>query len=228
MPTLSIIVPVLDEAGLVEESLARLAPLRARGVEVIVADGGSRDATAALARPHADRVLTAARGRASQMNAGAAVARGEALLFLHIDCALPDAADTLVLRALEQGAVWGRFDIALHGHHPLLATVAAFMNARSRFTGVCTGDQAMFVTRAAFAAGGGFPTIALMEDIALSKALRRIGRPVCLNAKVHASGRRWEEKGALRTIVLMWRLRLAYFLGADPRRLAKLYDSPRR
>lgn len=225
MPKLSIVIPVLDEAELIEASLTRLAPLRARGVEVIVADGGSSDDTVLLARPLADLVIAARRGRASQMNAGAQRARAEVVLFLHADCIVPANADTLVSSALAGSAhAWGRFDVALRGRHPALPVIAALMNARSRLSGICTGDQAIFVTRTAFAAVGGFPAIALMEDIAISKALKRIGRPLCLRHKVCASGRRWERQGALRTIMLMWRLRLAYFLGADPRRLAAIYE----
>jgi rSAM/selenodomain-associated transferase 2 len=227
MPALSVVVPVLNEAALLEASLARLEPLRRSGADLIVADGGSSDGSAALARAYADRVIEAPRGRARQMNAGAAVARGDVLLFLHADCALPEAADRLIVSALVGGRRWGRFDVALRGRHPLLPLIAALMNARSRLTGICTGDQALFVRREAFLACGGFPDIALMEDIALSKALKRLGRPACLRARVTASGRRWDERGALRTILLMWRLRLAYFLGADPGRLATLYESGR-
>lgn len=221
---LSIIVPVLDEAAGIERHLAALAPLRARGHEVIVVDGGSGDATVALSRPHADRIIIASRGRALQMNAGAAEARGEALLFLHADTSLPDGADELIGASIGTGdRVWGRFDVRITGRHPLLAVVAHLMNLRSRWTGIATGDQALFVRREAFARTGGFPAIALMEDIALSAALRRIGPPACLRACVVTSGRRWEKHGVVRTIAHMWRLRLAYFFGADPDRLARRY-----
>ncbi|MCW5746483.1 MAG: TIGR04283 family arsenosugar biosynthesis glycosyltransferase [Alphaproteobacteria bacterium] len=226
---LSIILPVLDEAATIGPALRRLQPLRAGGAEVIVADGGSQDATSALAQPLADHVAIAPRGRASQMNAGAALARGTTLLFLHADTVLPDAAPALIEAALSAGADWGRFDVRIDGSHPLLALVAWAMNLRSRLSGIATGDQAMFVRRAAFVAVGGFPDIALMEDIALSRALRRRGRPACLRAHVVTSGRRWMRRGVLRTIVLMWRLRLAYFLGADPADLAVRYGyRPRR
>ncbi|MBX3648044.1 MAG: TIGR04283 family arsenosugar biosynthesis glycosyltransferase [Rhodocyclaceae bacterium] len=222
-PMLSIIVPTLNEADDLGAQLAALAPLRARGAEIIVADGGSDDGTAALAQPHADRVVAAPRGRARQMNAGAAAARGECLLFLHADTRLTADADRLVETALADGHAWGRFDVAIEGRHPLLSLIARLMNLRSRLTGIATGDQAMFVRRAAFAACGGFPDIALMEDIALSRALKRIGLPACLRQRVRTSGRRWDRQGFWRTVLLMWRLRLAYFFGADPARLAQDY-----
>lgn len=222
---LSIIIPTLNEEAEIAGALAALAPLRARGVETIVVDGGSRDRTVALARPHADHVIQAARGRAVQMNAAAAAARrGDVLLFLHADTRLPVDADRLVLDGLARsGRRWGRFDVRISGRHPLLRVVALLMNIRSRLTGIATGDQAMFVTRDAFDAVGGFPGIPLMEDVALSRALNRCGRPLCLRPRAVTSGRRWEQNGVLRTIVLMWRLRFAYSLGAEPTRLARLY-----
>ncbi len=226
---LSVVMPVLDEAPAIVDALARLQPLRRRGAEVIVADGGSRDETATLAAPHADRVLHSAPGRALQMNAGAAAATGQTLLFLHADCRLPDDADRMIAEALrDPNRHWGRFDVAIEGRHPLLPVIARFMNRRSRLTGICTGDQGIFVRAASFRACGGFPPLALMEDLAISKALAAYGRPAALPGPIVASGRRWESRGALRTILLMWRLRLAYFLGADPRKLAAIYDGPRR
>jgi rSAM/selenodomain-associated transferase 2 len=221
--TLSIIIPVLNEAGVIESALAALSSYRARGAELIVVDGGSRDTTAALAQSLADRVVIAARGRARQMNAGAALARGNILLFLHADTKLPDNADTLVREGLARsGRNWGRFDVQFNDG-PLLRLIALSMNLRSRITGVATGDQAMFVSHAAFVAAGGFPPIALMEDIALSARLKRIGPPLCLSARVTTSSRRWRENGILRTVFFMWRLRLAYFIGADPTQLAQRY-----
>ncbi|HEX4928170.1 MAG TPA: TIGR04283 family arsenosugar biosynthesis glycosyltransferase [Burkholderiales bacterium] len=217
---MSIVVPVLDEAAGLGETLRALAPLRARGHEVIVVDGGSRDASASIAAPLCDRLLAAPRGRAVQMNAGARVAHGEALVFLHADTRLPSRVDELIFHAL-QNHVWGRFDVAIEGRHPALALVAAAMNLRSRLTGIATGDQAMFVRRVEFP---GFPEIALMEDVALSRRLLALGRPACLRARVRTSGRRWESRGVLRTIVLMWRLRLLYWLGVSPERLARRYD----
>jgi rSAM/selenodomain-associated transferase 2 len=222
---LSIVLPVLNEEPIIAAALQALAPLRKRGAEVIVADGGSTDATRDLARPLCDRVLLAPRGRAAQMNAGAAAASGDILLFLHADTRLPGEADRLIGETMARTRrAWGRFDVRIEGRHPLLRLVAALMNLRSRATGVATGDQAMFVTRAAFAAAGGFPDIALMEDIAMSRRLKQIGRPLCLTPPVVTSGRRWERHGVLRTILLMWRLRLAFFFGAEPETLARAYD----
>lgn len=225
-PPLSIVVPVLNEAGQVAQRLALLAPLRTRGVEVIVVDGGSQDCTADLARSGADQVVTAPRGRASQMNAGAAASRASHLLFLHADTVLPHEADRMIASALTTGTpppVWGRFDVHIDGQLRGLRMVAALMNARSRLTGIATGDQGLFMTRAAFDAVGGFPPIALMEDVAMSRRLLALGRPSCLREQVHTSGRRWEQHGLWRTIVLMWQLRLAYFMGADPNQLALRY-----
>ena len=227
-PPISVVIPVLDEAPGIVAALAALQALRATGGEVIVVDGGSRDATRALAAPWADRVLEAPRGRAAQMNAGAAAARGDVLLFLHADTVLPSAAHSAIAAGLlRTRREWGRFDVAIEGADPLLVLVAFLMNARSRATGIATGDQAMFVRRAAFERAGGFPAIALMEDVALSKRLKRESPPLCLRERVVTSGRRWERRGTLRTIVLMWGLRLAYALGADPARLARRYDVER-
>jgi rSAM/selenodomain-associated transferase 2 len=220
----SIIVPVLDEAARIAATLGTLAPARAAGHEVIVVDGGSTDETVALATPLADRVLAAPRGRASQMNAGAAVAVGDVLLFLHADTRLPpDAVPRLADRLRGSGRAWGRFDVRIEGRHPLLPLVARLMNARSRLTGIATGDQAIFVAREAFRAIGGFPAIALMEDIAFSKAARRVSAPLCLRERVATSGRRWESRGVVRTILQMWSLRLRFFLGASPERLRRSY-----
>lgn len=221
---LSIVIPCLNEADGIAATLAALAPLRHRGSEVIVVDGGSHDGTAELATGHADLVVTASRGRATQMNAGARRARGEILLFLHADTVLPDMADALVIDGLKRSRRgWGRFDVAIAARHPLLRVVEAFMNLRSRTTGIATGDQAVFVTRSLFTATGGYPEIALMEDVAFSRRLKRFGPPLCLKHRVTTSGRRWEKHGIVRTIVLMWGLRLAYWLGADPARLAARY-----
>jgi rSAM/selenodomain-associated transferase 2 len=223
-PPLSIIIPTLNEAEGIGAALGALGPLRARGCEVIVVDGGSGDGTAALAAPLADQVLMSPPGRATQMNAGAAVARGEVLLFLHADTRLPEGADEHVLRELERSARgWGRFDVRLSGRHPALRVVERMMGMRSRLTGIATGDQAIFVRRPWFERAGGFPEIPLMEDVALSARLRRQGPPLCLRQRVVTSSRRWEQRGIGRTVLLMWRLRLAYWRGADPARLAERY-----
>jgi rSAM/selenodomain-associated transferase 2 len=224
MASLSIIMPVLNEAATIAAALETLAELRASGHEVIVVDGGSHDNTAALATPLADYVVSSPRGRATQMNAGAAIARGDVLLFLHADTRLPPDADRLVLDSLaNSNHRWGRFDIAIEGTHPLLPVIARMMNLRSRLTGIATGDQAIFVTAQTFTSAGGFPEIALMEDIAFSRTIKRVSPPLCLRTRVTTSGRRWEQRGVLRTIVMMWRLRLAYFFGASPDTLARQY-----
>jgi len=222
---ISAIVPTLNEASQIGATLDALAPLRARGHEVIVVDGGSTDATAALATGKADRVITAPRGRASQMNAGARIASADVLLFVHADTRLPEEADRAIARGLEQdGRVWGRFDIRIESRHPLLGIVGKAMNFRSRLSGIATGDQAMFMRRTEFEAIGGFPHVALMEDVAMSRLLKRRSRPACLGDRVVTSARRWESKGVLRTIALMWWLRWRFFLGASPDRLARSYD----
>ena len=224
MSKLSIIMPVLNEGEGIAAALDALSILRSLGAEVMVVDGGSRDATIQRARLRADRVIAASPGRGPQMNAGAEKASGDVLLFLHVDTRLPADADHVVLNGLQRsGRVWGRFDVEIEGRSPLLSVIAWMMNLRSRLTGIATGDQALFVDRQAFVAVGGFPNIPLMEDIALSQRLRRRGRPLCLSAPVVTSGRRWETHGVFYTIVLMWRLRLAYFLGADPAQLARIY-----
>jgi len=221
--TLSIIMPVLDESACIEAILAALAPYPMRGCELIVVDGGSRDKTLALARPLADHVLTAPRGRAAQMNAGASVAHGDIFLFLHADTKMPANAGALIREGLAQsGRVWGRFDVRFDQGR-VMPLIAIMMNLRSRLTGIATGDQAIFVTRAAFDKIGGFPAQPLMEDIAFSARIRHISRPAYIRARVTTSARRWRKQGILRTVFLMWRLRLAYFLGADPARLARQY-----
>lgn len=229
MTRLSIIVPCLNEEAVIVPTLQALQPLRARGAEVIVADGGSSDATCELARAHADVMLQAPRGRSSQMNAGAAQARGDVLLFLHADSILPPTADRAIIDGLAaHRRRWGHFDVRIAGRHFLLPVIARSMNLRSRVTGVATGDQGIFATRDAFDAIGGFPPLALMEDVAISKQLRHAyGRPLALRAAIVTSGRRWETGGVLRTLLLMWRLRLAYFAGADPRKLAARYGPER-
>lgn len=221
---LSIIIPTLNEAALIETTLTPLQPLRSRGHEVILVDGGSDDGTAGLARGQVDRLVESERGRARQMNAGAARASGNVLVFLHADTRLPEGADRLIEKTVAAGARWGRFDVRLDGRHPLLPVIGRLMNLRSRLTGIATGDQAIFVERTLFRSVGGFADLPLMEDIALSRALRARHRPACLQTRVVTSGRRWESRGALRTVVLMWWLRLAYFFGADPARLARRYN----
>jgi len=226
--TISIIIPILNEEANVEETLASLQPVRLKDAEVIVVDGGSFDDTVALSRRLANTVLQAPRGRAFQMNAGARCAKGDVLLFLHADTRLPERAVESICAAMKDGSrVWGRFDVSIASRSIMLRLVAWLMNIRSRWTGIATGDQAIFVRRTAFEAVGGFPEIPLMEDIAFSKLLKRLSAPACLHERATTSARRWEMKGTLRTILLMWRLRSAYFFGADPKELAAAYDNAR-
>jgi len=230
-PGVTIVVPVLDEAAGIVPFLEALAPLRAQGAaRVVVVDGGSTDDTVARASPLADCVVSSPRGRAVQMNAGAAQAgAGDPLLFLHADTRLPAGALDAVREALQRGASWGRFDVRIDGRSALLPVVAALMNQRSRLTGIATGDQAMFMRREAFDAAGGFPVQPLMEDVEMSRRLKQLshlpggGRPACLHLRVRTSGRRWDQRGAWRTIVLMWRLRWAYWRGVSPEQLARAY-----
>jgi rSAM/selenodomain-associated transferase 2 len=224
MALISIIIPVLNEAAALPVCLQSLQPLRQQNCELIVVDGGSIDDSLAIAAPLADRVLTTRRGRAAQMNTGIRVAQGDILWFLHGDSLPPPEAADLIRTSLDRpGHVWGRFDIRLSGNRPLLRIVETLMNSRSRLTGIATGDQGIFVRRAVFERIGGYPAIPLMEDIALSYTLKRISRPVCLRQRLLTSSRRWEREGIWKTILLMWRLRLAYFFGADPARLARRY-----
>lgn len=221
---LSVVVPVLNEAQELPGLLERLLPVIRNGSEVIVVDGGSDDGSAELAQRAGFTVLRSARGRARQMNAGAALATGSVLLFLHADTRLPDAAEGSVAQGLLDGKhVWGRFDVHISGRAFMLRVVSRLMNIRSRLTGIATGDQAMFVTRIAFDSLGGFPDQPLMEDIELSKRLLALSRPVCIAHCVTTSGRRWERRGIWRTILLMWRLRWDYWRGVPAQQLAEAY-----
>ncbi|WP_224416071.1 TIGR04283 family arsenosugar biosynthesis glycosyltransferase [Modicisalibacter tunisiensis] len=226
-PRLSVIVPVLNEASTIQACLTALLPLWVCGVEVIVVDGGSVDDTVALARPLADRVLVSERGRARQMNHGARESRGEHLVFLHADTRLPRRADLLIDWALKGPGCWGRFDVTIERSFVLAGLVGWSMNLRSRLTGIATGDQALFMTREVFALVGGFPDQPLMEDIAMSRLLRRLSKPVCLAPRVATSARRWQQHGPLRIIVTMWWLRLRYWCGASPWTLAGEYTDVR-
>ncbi len=229
---IAIIVPVLDESAAIAATLAALQPMRTAGHPLIVTDGGSTDDTVAIATPSCDCIVEAPRGRARQMNAGAAAAASmtgtiDGYLFLHADTRLPDRAIEQVERALSSGHRWGRFDVRIDGRSRWLPIVGAAMNIRSRLSGIATGDQAIFVARDAFDDVGGFPDWPLMEDIGLSRTLKRRSPPAALRERVTTSGRRWDAKGPLRTIALMWWLRLRFALGASPKALAARYASVR-
>lgn len=221
---LSIIVPVLNEANTLPALLERLLPLQRAGCGVIIVDGGSEDGSQNIVQCAGFTLVCSERGRARQMNAGAAQAIGAAFLFLHADTQLPSGAALLVVQALgDDNTMWGRFDVTIVGRPFMLRIVALMMNLRSRITGIATGDQAIFVTRHAFKAVGGFPDQSLMEDIELSKRLRTICRPACIPRCVMTSGRRWEKYGVWRTIVLMWRLRWQYWRGVPIEKIAQAY-----
>jgi len=219
---LSIILPVLNEEASLPDVLARLQTLRQHGHEVIVVDGGSRDNSLMLAQQSADKVIVSQPGRALQMNNGAELATGDMLLFLHADTTLPEDVDR-ILSAIEGDKLWGRFDVRLSGKPFIFRIIETMMNFRSRITSVATGDQAIFVNRDLFDKVGGYPEIALMEDIAISKRLIRISKPVCLRDRVMTSSRRWQDRGVIRTILLMWKLRLYYFFGMSPQKISRMY-----
>jgi len=224
--TLSIIIPVLNERSNIVKHLQCLQMFRTAGHEIIVVDGGSKDNTPRLARPFADIVFTSVGGRALQMNAGAHVAQGHILLFLHADTQLPANADQLIVQALKQ-RLWGRFNVRLSGQAWLLRMVETFMNGRSCWTGIATGDQGIFVRQEVFKHVGGFPEIALMEDIELSVRLNKLDHPACIVKPVITSSRRWEQQGIIKTILLMWRLRWMHYRGFSAARLKREYEEIR-
>lgn len=220
--TIGIVVPMRNEAAQLPDLLAHLLPLVQRGAQVILVDGGSQDGSAARARAAGFTVLDTEAGRARQMNAGARASTAATLLFLHADTRLPDGAGEAIAQAL-RAQVWGRFDVNIVGRPALLRLVAFMMNRRSRLTGIATGDQGLFMRREAFDAVGGFPEQPLMEDIEICRALKRLGRPACLRLKVTTSGRRWEQRGVWRTILLMGWLRWRYWRGASAESIARAY-----
>ncbi len=217
-----IVIPVLNEASDLHRLLAQFGDDRS---EVVIVDGGSCDRTVVLALEAGFRVLRSDRGRARQMNVGAAVfADADVLLFLHADVSLPAGWREAIEEAVGAGAAWGRFDVALDSSRPVLGLVGAMMNLRSRVTGIATGDQAIFIARQAWQLVGGWPDVPLMEDIQLSgQLLRAVGRPVCLRERVRVSARRWEQWGVVRTILLMWTLRALHAVGISPRLLHRAY-----
>jgi len=222
-PRLSIIIPVLNEAHSIESSLLRLQTLRAKGVEIIVVDGGSTDASLEIAQRYADKVQLSGKGRAHQMNRGAQHASGEVLLFLHADTELPNELGDLAAMLETRNLVWGRFDVRLSGPQFAFRVIEFMMNQRSRFTGIATGDQGLFISRKVFNDLGGYKEMPLMEDIELCQRLMKISAPLCLKHRVITSSRKWEREGILNVVLLMWRLRLGYFFGVPVEKLAKHY-----
>jgi rSAM/selenodomain-associated transferase 2 len=223
-PQLSIVICTLNEAADIGVLLDQLQDLRKSRHEVVLVDGGSVDHTTRIARPLVDRLLNSPPGRATQLNMGARHASGDVLWFLHADSRVEQGSAQALLDSLAAGADWGRFDVRLSGQRWPLRMVETLINLRSRLTAIATGDQGIFVARETFEAAGGFEDIPLMEDVALSKSLRRSSAPACIGQpRLQTSSRRWEQHGILATILLMWRLRLAYALGASPHQLAKRY-----
>jgi rSAM/selenodomain-associated transferase 2 len=221
---LSIIVPIFNEAPQLPDLFAHLLPMQRAGCEIVFADGGSSDVSDMLVRVAGYSVVKAERGRARQMNAGAAHARGDVLLFLHADTRLPEGAMHHINHVLADGKFgWGRFDVCITGRSFMLRVVGWMMNWRSRLSGIATGDQAIFIRRIMFERARGFPDQPLMEDVELCKRLKKFSRPACIAACVMTSGRRWETRGVWRTILLMWRLRWQYWLGTDATQLERLY-----
>jgi rSAM/selenodomain-associated transferase 2 len=224
--TVSVIVPTLNEEGVLATTLERARQPNVQ--ELIVVDGGSTDTTPTIAGRYATLVVSAPRGRAAQMNAGAARARGDILLFLHADTLLPDGFAQAMLAACDDpGVIGGRFDVNLEPTSPLIRLTGELINRRSRLTRISTGDQAIFIRRQVFEELGGYADIPLMEDIDLSRRMKSAGRIACLRERVTTSARRWQENGVVRTILLMWSLRVLYFCGVSPARLQRVYANTR-
>ncbi len=221
---ISIIIPALNEAETIETSLNRLQVYRQQGHEIVVVDGGSSDKTAEISQPLVDQFLLSEPGRAIQMNLGAKQASGNLLLFLHVDTIVSDSCFTELLNLELNKKIWGRFDVKLSNSKFIYKVIAFFMNLRSRITSIATGDQCIFITKKLFSSIKGYPEVALMEDIAISKKLRKYHKPICLKETVVTSARRWEKNGVLKTILLMWYLRLAYFFNVSPKKLNALYE----
>ena len=226
MVSASLIIPALNEAEQMPALLADLQGLRAHGCELILVDGGSQDATCLQAEGQVDQLLTSQPGRAKQMNCGAQAARGEWLFFLHADTRLTSEAGQRLLKVSRQETRnWGRFDVRIEGQHPLLRLVALMMNQRSRWTGIATGDQLIFMHRSLYQAVAGFPDQPLMEDVEISKRLKAFSQPLACQEKVITSGRRWDDKGFWKTVALMWSLRWRYWRGIPAELLAEEYSS---
>jgi rSAM/selenodomain-associated transferase 2 len=224
---LSVIVPMLNEAGAIGATLAAIR-VGAPDAEIVVVDGGSADGSVEIARPRCEVVIIGERGRAQQMNAGAARSSGEAMVFVHADTIVPESFARDIETALaDPSVVGGRFDIRLDDDHPLCVLIGALISLRSRISRTATGDQAIFVRRTTFDALGGFPDLPICEDLDFARRLKRAGRVACLRTKVITSARRWRRGGILRTSIRMWTIRLLYLAGVSPSRLSRMYSDVR-
>lgn len=218
--------PVFNEAQLLPEKLTSLKALNAD--EMVFIDGGSTDGTQQLLEASGVTWYTGVRGRAAQMNLGAGKCKSDIILFIHIDTEIDENNISAIKSAMkQQDLAGGRFDIRLSGHHPAYRIISWFINIRSRWSKISTGDQAMFVRRAMFEQMGGFADLPLMEDVEFSKRLKRQGNVACLRQRVTTSSRRWQQHGIIRTVLLMWRLRLLYWLGTPAEKLAAMYQNAR-
>jgi rSAM/selenodomain-associated transferase 2 len=218
---LSIIIPVLNDALALSSLLVSLQGVR-DSVEIIVVDGGSKDASCDVAERHAHRLLHTAAGRAAQMRAGAQAATGGWLWFVHADSVLSPSL-LVSMQQLPDHWQWGRCDVQFDDPRPAFRVIAFFMNWRSRLTGICTGDQGIFVRRQLYDGVGGFAALPLMEDVELSARLKRKARVHRPGTPLVTSARRWQKHGVLRTVLLMWWLRLQFFAGVPATTLHQRY-----
>lgn len=220
---ISIIIPCLNEEENILETLLPLQKSRQRGHEIILCDGGSTDSTITLSTPYVDKIITSNKGRAIQMNNGAASATGNIFCFLHADTIATENIDSLIISALHSNKLWGRFNIRLNNNKWPFRIIESLINIRSCISGIASGDQGIFIHSSVFNKLDGFKNQPLMEDIELSKRLKKITRPACIKDTLITSSRRWEKHGIIQTVILMWTLRLKYFLGTPVEKLHTRY-----
>ncbi len=221
--SVAVVIPVLNEAALLPAAIERCRQLSAD--ELVYADGGSTDGTREIMQAAGVHWVASKPGRATQMNLASASCKSDVFLFLHVDTSVYSGHIDAIRQVMQDETIaGGRFDVRLSGHHPALRVIEHMINLRSRLTRISTGDQAMFIRRSVFERLGGFPEQPLLEDVELSRWLKRAGKIACLRQQVETSSRRWEANGMVRTVLLMWLIRLRYWLGADPARLHRLYS----